>query len=55
MDRRGLLCRTILEHPEITQRELAQVLELSLGTVNGLVRECISLNYIATLENSVVL
>ena len=51
MDRRGLLCRTILEHPEITQRELAQVLELSLGTVNGLVRECISLNYIATLEN----
>lgn len=42
MNRHALLCRTILEHPEITQRELARQLDLSLGTVNHLIKECIS-------------
>ena len=34
MNRYGLLCRCILEHPDATQRELASMLEVSLGTVN---------------------
>lgn len=40
MDRIGLVCRYIKEHPHCTQRELAQQLDLSLGTVNTLMREC---------------
>lgn len=51
MDRLGLVCRTILERPEITQRELAQTLELSLGTVNGLVKEGISSDYIEVTDD----
>ncbi|WP_347559941.1 sugar phosphate nucleotidyltransferase [Clostridium sp. AM58-1XD] len=41
MDRYGLICRSILESPGITQRELAQILDVSLGTVNSLIKECI--------------
>ena len=37
MDRLGLICRNILEEPYITQRELAKRMELSLGTINGLI------------------
>ncbi len=40
MDRKALLCRSILEQPRITQRELAKLLDVSLGTVNGLMKEC---------------
>ena len=40
MDRLGLICRNILEEPYITQRELAKRMELSLGTINGLIKEC---------------
>lgn len=40
MDRTGLVCRYISEHPYCTQRELAQKLELSLGTINTLLKEC---------------
>ena len=32
MDRCGLICRTILERPDVTQRELARCLEVALGT-----------------------
>ena len=46
MDRHGLVCRCIKEHPQITQRELAGELSLSLGTVNHLIRECISMGYV---------
>lgn len=42
MDRLGLICRTVLEEPGITQREMAQRLDVSLGTVNSLIKECIS-------------
>ncbi|MCH1951777.1 phosphocholine cytidylyltransferase/choline kinase family protein [Enterocloster sp. OA13] len=47
MDRHGLVCRTVLEQPDITQREMAQKLKVSLGTVNGLIKECIGKGYIA--------
>ena len=40
MDRIGLVCRYIREHPCCTQRELAQQLDLSLGTINTLLKEC---------------
>lgn len=40
MNRHALLCRTILEHPAITQRELSRQLDLSLGTINHLIKEC---------------
>lgn len=47
MDRLGLVCRCIWETPEITQRDLASKLEVSLGTANNLVKECIAKDYIA--------
>lgn len=50
MDRWGLICRAVLEQPDVTQRELAEQLGLSLGTVNGLVRECIGRQYIAEAD-----
>lgn len=50
MDRKALLCRSILETPAITQRELAEKLDVSLGTVNGLVRDCTGLGYLETAE-----
>lgn len=46
MNRYGLLCRCILEHPNATQRELASMLEVSLGTVNTLIKECTALTYL---------
>ena len=41
MDRHGLICRTILEQPDVTQRELARRLDVSLGTAHGLLKECV--------------
>ena len=40
MDRIGLVCRYIREHPYCTQRELSKKLGFSLGTVNTLLKEC---------------
>lgn len=48
MNRYGLLCRCILEHPDATQRELASMLEVSLGTVNTLIKECMASSYLVT-------
>lgn len=50
MDRYGLICRTVLEQPDITQREMAQKLDVSLGTVNSLVKECVGRGLIAEDE-----
>ena len=50
MDRQGLVCRAVLEQPDITQRELAQELDVSLGTANGLIKECIAKGYIEEEE-----
>ena len=46
MNRQALLCRSILEMPSITQRELAEKLDMSLGTINSLVKECTSLGFL---------
>ena len=51
MDRYALICRTILEQPKATQRDMAQTLDLSLGTINGLVKECLSRGYIFLAED----
>ncbi len=40
MDRNVIICRSILENPAVTQRELSQELGVSLGTANNLVKEC---------------
>ena len=47
MDRYALVCRTILEHPNATQRDMAQILDLSLGTINSLVKECLSQEWLS--------
>lgn len=46
MNRQFLLCRSILENPSVTQRELADQLFVSLGTINSLMKECLALDYI---------
>lgn len=51
MDRYALVCRTILEHSKATQRDMAQILEFSLGTVNSLVKECLSRGQISLSED----
>ncbi len=42
MDRYGLICRSIYENPDITQREMGSDLGLSLGSINRLVNGCIT-------------
>lgn len=51
MDRYGLVCRAVLERPDITQREMAQELDVSLGTANSLIKDCINKGYIAESGN----
>ena len=52
MDRIGLICRYMKENPHCTQRELAQALKLSLGTINTLIKEC-SLRKLIAQEKSI--
>lgn len=52
MDRNVILCRSILENPAITQRELAKELHVSLGTANNLVKDCIEKELIASGNGS---
>ena len=51
MNRHALVCRNILEHPDITQRELAEAMDLSLGTANRLVKECVERQLIGLMED----
>lgn len=51
MNRHALICRNILEHPQITQRDLAQALDISLGTANRLVKECVERHLITSLDD----
>lgn len=47
MNRTALVCRCIKENPYSTQREIAQKLKLSLGTINTLIKECMQQRLIA--------
>ena len=47
MNRQVLICRSFLEDPKITQRELSELLKTSLGTTNALIRECTEAGYLA--------
>lgn len=51
MNRIGLICRYIQEHPCCTQRELAAKLDLSLGTINTLLKECNKQQFISQGKN----
>ena len=42
MDRFGLLCRNVYENKKWTQREMAQAMNLSLGTCNSLIKEALA-------------
>ena len=46
MDRNVIICRSILENPAVTQRDLSKELSISLGTVNNLIKECMEKNFI---------
>ena len=48
MDRYGLICRSFYENPDVTQRELASILNLSLGTVNKLLGDCLEEAFLMT-------
>ncbi len=50
MNRKVILLRTIIEHPDITQRELAKLSGLSLGAVNGLLKECVAEGFLESGE-----
>ncbi|WP_124065153.1 phosphotransferase [Clostridium sp. E02] len=52
MDRRIIICRSVLENPAVTQRDLSQELSVSLGTVNRLVKDCIEEKLISLEPNS---
>lgn len=47
MDRTALLCRFIKENPKASQRELARNMDLSLGTINNLIKESIAAHLLA--------
>ena len=55
MNKYAYLLREIFECNTITQRELAQKMSLSLGSVNTLIKEALSLNYITKCDNMTVL
>ena len=51
MDKHALVCRNILEHSQITQRELAQAMEVSLGSINRMIKECTEQDLITVLPD----
>lgn len=55
MEKYAYLLREIFECNAVTQRELAKKLSLSLGSVNTLIKEALSLDYIARSENKLIL
>ncbi len=46
MNRYALICRTINNNSQITQRELAEKLDISLGNANKYIKECIEEGYL---------
>ena len=51
MDRIGLVCRSFLEQEDISQRGLAEILGVSLGSVNKLVSECAKRGFLEAIED----
>ena len=51
MDRIGLVCRSFLEQEDISQRGLAEILGVSLGSVNKLVSECAERGFLEAIED----
>ena len=51
MDRIGLVCRSFLEQEDISQRGLAEILGVSLGSVNNLVSECAERGFLEAIED----
>lgn len=49
------ICRDILENPQITQRELALKLNISLGAVNNYISKAIKLSYIEKSTSSYII
>ena len=52
MNRHIFICRTINENPDTTQRSLAAAMDISLGTVNRLLHECIQAGYLSPTDSS---
>lgn len=50
MNRSVTICRSVLENPAVTQRELALELNVSLGTANTLVKECLLAGLMASAD-----
>lgn len=51
MNRYALLCRCIYEDQQLTQREFAKKSNVSLGTANSLVKECLEKELIAMTDD----
>lgn len=51
MDKHALVCRNVLENPQITQRDLSQTMDISLGTANHLIKECVEQHLITPSAN----
>ena len=49
------LCRNIWEEPEISQRKLADIMGISLGKVNALLKDTVEKNYILKTETGYLL
>lgn len=55
MNNLALLCRSVVEEPSTTQRELATKLRISIGTVNSLIKEAIQAGYLLRKRGSYAL
>lgn len=51
MDRHALICRNIKDHPQTSQRDLARTMNISLGAINRLIKECLERGLITLLED----
>ena len=55
MNKYAYLLREIYEDSTVTQRELADTMSISLGSINNLIKDAISLNYLYKDGNKIIL
>ena len=55
MNKYAYLLREIYENSAVTQRELADTMSISLGSINNLIKDAISLNYLYKDGNKIIL